>query len=140
MSKTTEQVLYVEGMHCAACESIIEQRFKDKPWVKDAKASLADNKLNLQMSSSTAVNTSELNKEFSDLGYSFSTSPQVSKSDVMTKAILIVALTAALFYINEKTGFLAKYTVTGTSGYISYFVFGLAAGASSCAALVGGIL
>ncbi|KKS06560.1 hypothetical protein A3K01_04050 [candidate division WWE3 bacterium RIFOXYD1_FULL_43_17] len=140
MSKTAEQTLYVEGMHCAACESILEQRFKEKGWVKYAKASLSDNQLNLRVSDTGAINTSQLDKEFSDLGYSFHTTPQVNKSDTMTRAILIVALTAALFYINEKSGFLAKYSVTGTSGYLSYFVFGLAAGASSCAALVGGIL
>ena len=140
MSKTAEQTLYVEGMHCSACESILEQRFKDKSWVKYAKASLSDNQLNLRVSDTGAINTSQLNKEFSDLGYSFHTTPQVSKSDTMTRAILIVALTAALFYINEKSGFLSKYSVTGTSGYLSYFIFGLAAGASSCAALTGGIL
>ena len=140
MSNPAKQTLYVSGMHCAACESILEQRFKNKPWVKRAKASLANNQLDLQVSDTGSINTSDLNKEFKDLGYTFHTSPQVNKSDTMTKAILIVALTAALFYINEKSGFLAKYSVTGTSGYLSYFVFGLAAGASTCAALTGGIL
>ncbi len=138
MSNTANQKLYVRGMHCPACESLIEQKLKDKSWVKDAKASLAENTVEIKTSSS--ININKLNEEFSEDGYSFhTTKPQNKKVDII-KALGIAGLAAFLFYLNEKSGFLGRFSVDSTSGYLSYFIFGLAAGASSCAALTGGIL
>jgi len=138
MSATANQKLYVEGMHCPACESLIEQKLKDKSWVKYAKASLANN--TVEINAKSKIDIEELNKEFSEDGYSFHETRQRSKKTDLLKALIIAVAAVLVFYLNEKNGFLGKFSVDSTSGYLSYFIFGLAAGASSCAALTGGIL
>ena len=53
---------------------------------------------------------------------------------------MIAALILMVFYILQKTGFTSLVSVNSQSALPAFFLFGLLAGVSSCAALVGGIV
>src|SRR3990167_6307999 len=72
MSQKQNCILYVSGMHCAACELVIERKLRKMKGVSSAKASLNERLVNV---TGHDVDVEELNKEFAALGYSFSLTP-----------------------------------------------------------------
>lgn len=129
---------YVKGMHCAACEVLIEKKLVSNGDAKKARASLKDNKVDIYYDSS-APKTSELNKLFSSDGYTFSTNVTDKPINKMyTFGILILILVTFVFF--EKNGLLSGVNVSSTSSLGAFFLFGFAASISTCAALVGGII
>lgn len=136
-NKPLEKItLYVNGMHCSACEALIESR------IKGSKATLSEKKVVISANDKSLFpNISALNEQFKDLGYSFSyhkpsstAGPQVIKGVILALALILI------FLINERLGLFNTFSVSNTSSVPAFFVFGLIAGFSSCAALTGGIL
>jgi len=137
MKKKGNKKLYVSGMHCASCELIIERKM-DKIGI-DAQVSLKDKTVTLKNAS--GIGLDELNKNFQDLGYTFDTNKQKEDHSQAWKMGLSAGLLIlALFYLLDKTNLMAYISVSETSALPLFFLFGLAAGMSSCAALVGGLL
>ncbi|OGC76128.1 hypothetical protein A2619_02100 [candidate division WWE3 bacterium RIFOXYD1_FULL_39_9] len=135
---------YVNGMHCAACETLIEKTINEQAGVKKVNASLANNKVEIVAENKARLpEVEKLNKEFAELGYSFhkekAQEKKLSPEDIYKIGISVVVLLGAFIFI-EKTGLLSKVSVNSSSSFVSFFFFGLAAGVSSCAALVGGLL
>lgn len=82
-----------------------------------------------------------LNKVFKDSGYVFSDSiavPEV-QTDIFTSLLIVMGL-LVVFYFVSKLGIFTNFNVNSSSFLPSFFVFGLLAGFSTCAALVGGIV
>jgi len=153
-----EQVYYISGMHCASCEILIEKRLLKESGVKAVDASIGDGTLRIE-ADGRMPKAKELNKWFKGDGYSFSEEKQKSTKDPLiylhrTKGIQVdkkvlkkkmktlakIALVFFILYLIEKTGIASYVNVTDNSSLGVFFVFGLVAGLSSCAALVGGIL
>ncbi len=153
-----EQLYYITGMHCASCELLIEKRILKESGVKAVDASLGNGTLRIEYEGSTP-RLKDLNTWFKDDGYTFSetqptkqTSPlfsieegkgmQVDKTILKKKLNTLkkIFLVFLALYLIEKTGVASYVNVTDTSSLGVFFIFGLVAGVSSCAALVGGIL
>lgn len=135
--------LYVEGMHCAACEVLIRQELEKVDGVKSAKASTSKGQVILTHEKGTSPNIKILNQPLQEHGYtlSFSKEEKTQKSlfqKFTTIVVIVLFITVFLWLINS--GLAAQVMVTAESSPIVYLLFGLVAGASTCAALVGGVL
>lgn len=151
--------MFVEGMHCSSCEVLIERKLLGHEEIKAADVSLNLGRVDIVYKNGKKLDTDKLNQEFKELGYSFSSkkfkytnSPlfsfkgngslqvnQTKLSRVFTSILLFVAL-IALFFIFENLQ-LGKYvSLDSTSALPAFFMLGLVASVSSCAALIGGLL
>jgi sulfite exporter TauE/SafE/copper chaperone CopZ len=146
-----EYIYKVQGMHCASCEILIEKKFLDLPGVKAVNASIARGEVVIEYDSERP-NAESLNIMFKEENYKFSDSaeetvkaekPGAEKSNKANPTL--VAFNIAIFIIIgflilDKAGVANFLSLNSTSSLITFFGFGLLAGISSCAALVGGIV
>ncbi|MBU1102041.1 sulfite exporter TauE/SafE family protein [Patescibacteria group bacterium] len=141
--KAKEYIYYVQGMHCASCEILIEKKVLEIEGIESAEASTAKGQL-LLVSRGKELSPEMLNKIFTGSGYIFSGKPFLNqKSAVGVNGWLIFSvslLIISIFYFLQKTGLGSLATLNSKSGYLSFLVFGVLAGVSSCAALVGGLV
>lgn len=133
----------VEGMHCHACEVLIERKLAKQQNIISAEASTAKGNVVIECRGDV-LDLRKLNEDFKKEGYRFYI-PSEEKSNAKNKKnILMVAGLALLiiigFYTLNKTGMTGLVSVSATSSLPAFFLFGLLAGVSSCAALVGGII
>ncbi|MFA5026099.1 MAG: sulfite exporter TauE/SafE family protein [Candidatus Shapirobacteria bacterium] len=142
MSKKKKLItLCVSGTHCRSCELLIENEIKKLPDIKSVVASTTDGTVKIEYKKSPP-NLDILNKLFKDNRYVFSDnniSSSSSKGDLFS-SIFIVSLLLLIFFFLQKTGFFASFNVSPSSYPIAFFPFGLLAGFSTCAALVGGLV
>ena len=156
-AKQKNTTYFIKGMHCASCEVLIEKKLLKETDIKSADASLADNKVNISYAG-LEPDLQKINKIFKDQKYTFSKSkfreksfplfrisngqlqfnPAKFKQFLFLMAFILLLLVG--FSKLESSGFGAAINVSGSSSLPTFFVFGLLAGASSCAALVGGML
>lgn len=152
------QTIYVEGMHCASCELLIEKTLEEHPGVKKVDASLEKRQVKIVSDKSDSIDIKKLNKEFKDAGYKFSNKQfpkESSKLIELTDAgieinrdkfyeylkifgILVFVLVLVMLINNSNIGRYAG--VDANSSLPAFLVLGIVAGLSSCAALVGGLL
>lgn len=138
--------LYVRGMHCAACEVMIERALIKKKGVVTVDASLKDNAIDLRYTDESDVSIETLNREFKDEGYTFSDERVSSTQSISDNAQLIIGtvcvilLIMLLMRIMEIDGMAQYVSVDASSTLIAFLILGVVAGLSSCAALVGGLL
>ena len=159
--KTTnlkECVYYVDGMHCASCEVLIEKKIKKIEGVKEVDASLDKGKVVLRYEGETPK-AGQINQIFEENGYVFSSDKKGREKEVplfkkegksliinknkaakYTKVIGLTLLILVLFLLIENSKIGGLVSITSGSSVGSFFAFGLIAGISSCAALVGGLL
>lgn len=140
----TRKTYFVQGMHCSTCEILIKQDLSALPGINKANVSLSKAQVTVHSDNQKNFPTiQKLNKLFKDLGYTFyEENPQkqkLNKNDVF-KMVGIAILFVIAFYLLENSGLFMKYSISSQSSIGAYFVFGLAAGVSSCAALIGGLL
>ncbi len=156
--KPKETILYVKGMHCSSCEILIEKRLLKKPQVVTADVSISDNSAKVYVERGEYIDLDELNELFKEDGYEFSKTPfpndkaplfsytsgelVLNKQKVSTfvKTLVVFLSFLLLFFILEKMQFGRFISIDGSSSLIGFFLLGLVAGVSSCAALIGGIL
>jgi len=135
----------VKNLHCSSCELLIEKRLLNQENVIRVKASVKDGlvKINYQ---GNGLKIQDLNRLFKNENYLFSypsIGSQVSKpprlkdalSAIMTALLIIIG-----FVLINQSGLLASVEIKKTSSLPVFFLFGLLAGVSSCAALVGGLV
>ncbi|MFZ5425124.1 MAG: sulfite exporter TauE/SafE family protein [Patescibacteria group bacterium] len=143
-SNKTKKRYFVQGMHCSTCEILIKQDIANLQGINKATVSLSKSHVVIHANETTNIpSRNTLNKLFKELGYTFhEQKPKEQKlsREESLKIIGIALLFIIAFYTLEKSGIFMKYSITAQSSLGAYFVFGLAAGISSCAALVGGIL
>jgi len=135
----------VQGMHCASCEILIEKKIIQENSVAGVDASLAKETVTIRHYGDQAMLTPDyLNKMFKADGYCFSAGnhcsvPVGSPSDPFT-SLLIATVFIIAYILLSKSGFSSLISVNAQSVLPVFFLFGLLAGVSSCAALVGGIV
>jgi sulfite exporter TauE/SafE/copper chaperone CopZ len=156
--KEKELKLYVDGMHCAACELLIEDIALSQDGVISADASMEKGVIFLQVNKGKDVSLDTMNHELSELDYSVSDQPIIRNTkvfvtdnngnttihtDILWKKIKRLALLFTillLFFWAERSGLGAYANVDSSSSLGAFFILGVVAGLSSCAALIGGIL
>ncbi len=136
----------IDGMHCDACEVLIKGGIDEYKNISSIELSRKNSYVVIKAPHKRDIPTvNDLNNDFRHLGYKFSAAninvpkEKVNSSDYYL-AFSVFAVVAALFYVVERSGFLASFTVESSSSFFGFFLFGLAAGVSSCAALVGSII
>jgi sulfite exporter TauE/SafE/copper chaperone CopZ len=153
-----KQTIYIQGMHCASCELLIEKYIIAQKWVTSVEASIQDSKVDIYFEGKEELDISLLNKEFEQMGYTFSKKRKNTKEPPLFhiedgtltvnrekfgkifKTGLIIAIAIVIFIIVDRLQ-LGKYiNVNGGFSLGAYFTLGIVAGISSCAALVGGML
>jgi sulfite exporter TauE/SafE/copper chaperone CopZ len=143
-----EHIYSVQGMHCAACEVLIEKKLLELPGVKAVDASTADGKAVVEYEGEKPT-INVLNDIFRKDNYTFSDSQFIEKDNISKSsgvrnstffgfAITVVIVIA--FLLLDKLGISGLFNISSKSSLISFFGFGILAGLSSCAALVGGMV
>lgn len=158
-SAPQKHIYFVEGMHCASCELITEKTLLSKSGVEAVDASVHKGEVMIKYDGDYP-RVEELNKIFKKDGYTFSNQPLKTSKEpslistnkdgemVINKrklhdlfAIIGTSLLIMIgFIILSKSGLSALISVNSTTALPMFLVFGLLAGLSSCAALVGGII
>lgn len=151
----TVSTFFIRGLHCASCELIIEKRLKKIEGVIEAEASLSKETLKVETEKNYDISVDFLNGFFSGDGYAFSAEPfqnqSKSKDNVCEvkegdgpndkfMPFMVAALLIMGFYILQRSGLTSLISVNSSSTLPVFFLFGLIAGVSSCAALVGGLV
>lgn len=147
-----EHIYKVEGMRCASCEIIIEKKLLDIQNIKSVDASTANGQVVVKYEGDKP-NPERLSKIFKEENYKFfdnSTLPNSRELDNREKkkdraSPTLVAFNIAIFIIIaflflQKMGISGFLNMSSSSSIMAFFGFGLLAGISSCAALVGGIV
>lgn len=138
-----EHIYYVKGMHCASCEILIEKKLLELENVKSVEASTAKGELLIKYDNDRP-SPHQLNKIFKKEGYIFSDRPQELANGSKVKEFIITFGLGLLIIIGfiglNQLGLSELVNVSSKSSLPVLFVFGLVAGFSSCAALVGGII
>ncbi len=144
MTKNAKKhIYYVKGMHCTSCEILIEKKLLEIENVKSVEASTTKGEVLIEYDNEKP-NSHKLNEIFKKEGYIFSDQPQKPTNGFKTKESLITIGIGLLIIIGfiglNKLGLSGLINVSSKSSLPVFFVFGLVAGISSCAALVGGII
>jgi sulfite exporter TauE/SafE/copper chaperone CopZ len=138
-----EKIYYVKGMHCSSCEILIEKKILEIEGVEAVDASLGKGRA-LVNYKKNILSSDKLNNIFKKEGYTFSDIPFVDKKvekDNFSLLAFLIAVFVFLFLIFfDRLGFSSWAVVSSNSSFLMFFVFGLIAGISSCAALVGGLI
>lgn len=139
---------YVDGMHCAACEILIEKKLSKKSGVNRIKASLNAKKVIIEGQFEDEKDLEKLASEFTQLvqkeGYKVlvnNPGKQKAKWEDFIYAIPIGVGTIMLFIILQKLGIVNLVNTSGGSlVYPVIFFIGVVASLSSCMAVVGGLV
>src|SRR3989344_2092476 len=138
-----EHIYSVKGMHCAACEILIEKKLLELPGVKAVDASTADGKATIEYEGEKPrIDT--LNNIFKKDNYTFFEN-QIISEEVSEKSSSVnptlfgfgIAVVIVMgFLLLEKLGISGLFNISSKSSLVSFFAFGVLAGLSSCAALI----
>lgn len=142
-----EHIYKVEGMHCASCEILIEKKLLDMQGIKSVDASTNNGQVVVKYEGDKP-SPEKLSKMFKQEGYSFSEDNKFSSIEFSagkranpTLVAFIFAIFIIIgFLLLEKAGISGFLNVGSGSSLLAFFGFGILAGISSCAALVGGII
>lgn len=142
MKSTT--TFHVDGMHCQACELLLEKKLGAVPGVAGVKASLRDNTIEVTVSDHNKLPSPEkLTSAVHEYGYTVMDESvgNVSWNAATGMKAGVIAVVFILSYlILQDTNLMGSITLDRTSSIATFFVFGIIAGLSTCAALVGGLL
>ena len=139
-----ECIYKVSGMHCASCEILIEKKLLQFHGVKSVEASTGRGEVVIEYEND-APSAGKLNQIFSEDKYVFSKKEAGSDGYVINldgaiKTLGVTFLVIFAYFALNRLG-LGKYAnVSATSSLPAFFIMGIIAGVSSCAALVGGIV
>lgn len=143
-----EQTYHVKGMHCAACEVLIEKKLLEIPGVKAVDASTANGRAVVEYEGQKP-SLDTLNAIFKKDNYAFFENQQAVQQETLERngvknstliGFAVAAAVIAAFVLLDRMGVSGLLNITSTSSALSFFAFGVLAGLSSCAALVGGMV
>lgn len=135
----------VAGMHCASCELLIEKKLSQLPEIDKVEASSSQKQIVISFRGKPPL-LEKLNRLLKADGYALSENSEPSNSgqeNTLQQLALPLFTAAALFlaFIGlNRFGFAGLVNVTAASSLPAFVLFGLLAGVSTCAALVGGIV
>ncbi len=143
IKKGIKYELFVSGMHCSACEIVIEKKLSSSGLIKNVNAVMAEKKIYFECLSD--IEEDELIAGINGLirkdGYTVSRHRAIDRKKY--RDIIIGFFTAAIlitgFIFLQKSGFVNLLQVQDLSlGVI--FIIGIIASLSSCMAVVGGLV
>lgn len=142
-----EHTYFVKGMHCASCEILIEKKILSLEGVKSVEASTDKGKVLIVYQEQRPA-TNKLNEIFKKENYIFYDHPvkmaqeKEQKSEGNDFPIILGAslLIVIIFFVLKNAGFTNLVNVSSTSSLPTFFLLGLMAGISTCAALIGGLV
>jgi sulfite exporter TauE/SafE/copper chaperone CopZ/plastocyanin len=135
-----EFVYYVKGMHCASCELLIEKELLKIKNIRSVEASVSKGTVRI-VYQGERPKIQRLNSIFKKYGYTFFEKPiNLEKTNYFTNILLPAVLVIFLFFALKNSPLASLVNVTSSSSLPTFFFFGLFAGFSTCAALVGGLL
>jgi sulfite exporter TauE/SafE/copper chaperone CopZ/plastocyanin len=142
--KIQGHIYYVSGMHCASCEALIEKKISELSGVKSVAASTTKGEVLIKYEGEKTP-TARLNEIFKQEGYIFSDLPHSSEAKAGQpkdfSVTFVIGLLIIIGFVGlNKLGLSGLINVSAKSSLPMFFVFGIMAGISSCAALVGGII
>ena len=129
-------------MHCGACEILLQKEIAKVKGVKKVDASLQNNTITI-LSEQSIPSLEQLNEVVKKRGYSISDKPSKrERIDGMSvlQAIVVIIIGGLAYLLLEESGILMRYSLDKSSSLGTFFVVGIIASLSSCAALVGGVL
>ena len=141
--KIKEHTYFVQGMHCASCEILIEKKLLELEGIKSVEAKANKGEVLVEYGEELP-STETLNKIFKKENYVFS-DRKIEVSDGFNRKEFLITfgmglLIVLLFIGLIRLGLSGLINVNSLSSLITFFVFGLLAGISTCAALVGGLV
>ncbi len=131
---------FVEGMHCAACELLIEKKLSKVDGVKKVDAKLGEGKVFIEADRDLTAN--ELSHLVEANGYKIVDKKQSSKYinyKELGIAFLITSIIVALFLLIQKAGVVNLLSADKITLPFVFFI-GFVASLSSCMAVVGGLV
>jgi len=141
-----EQKYFVKGTHCASCEILIEKKLLEEKNIKAVEVSNQKGEVLVEYEGEKP-NAHHFNKLFQNDGYTFVEKEKAVAKEENFKSsydIIMALVTGALvifgFLFLNKLGFSRWVNVSETSSLPAFVLFGLLAGLSTCAALVGGLV
>lgn len=143
LKKGTKCEYAVSGMHCAACELVIEKKFEKLPQVKKVNAVLNEKKVYFEIERD--ISQEELlvllNKEITADGYSVSEEEEKHTINYteLAKGFLFALLVLVGFLLLQKLG-IANILGGRSLSLPGVFTIGIVASLSSCMAVVGGLV
>lgn len=142
-SSLKEHIYYVQGMHCASCEVLIEKKLLEIPDIQSIEASASKGEVLIEYKD-RRPSPEKLNKIFKKENYIFSDSTknqkEMNKNGGIGFSVFMALLIITGFLILNRLGLTSWVNVNSKSSLPAFFVFGLLAGISTCAALVGGLI
>ena len=133
----------IRGMHCKSCEILIEKNLKKISEIRKANVSHRDGKADIWYEGTVAP-MEVIKKAVADAGYEIGDRdklPWISKNLGDYKNLFSAALILAALYVIARMFGLSELNInTGSDGLVVVFVTGLAAGLSTCMALIGGLV
>lgn len=138
-------------MHCASCEILIEKKLLDINNIKSVDASTGKGEVVVEYEGDRP-NPERLSRMFAEEHYKFSDidtknkladvkdAGETNKVNPTLVAFTIAAFVVIVFLILERAGIANFLSLDAASSLLAFFGFGILAGLSSCAALVGGIV
>lgn len=134
---------HVSGMHCHACELVVEKKIEKLKIIKNVNAVLTDKKVYLE--TKTGIKTDELLSQVNELikphGYEISLAPIKHKVNFKDLAIGfgIAVAVVGIFFLIQKLG-IANILGGKSMSLALVFLIGIVASLSSCMAIVGGLV
>ena len=135
---------HVSGTHCASCKILIEDILGEQAGVQNVRVDIRNEVV--EITSDYVGEAEELAKvltaKIQPNGYSLyveKVSSVKAETDVVWQALPIGLGVLVLFFLLQKSGVL-NLGLGGQTTYVTSFVIGLIASASSCLAIVGGLV
>lgn len=141
-NKKMRSTFKVKGMHCAACEVLIEKKLIGEKTVAMVDAKTSRRTVTVEHVAGDRIAPLYLNKLFKEDGYTFERSAEGANDKSLNwwqLLLLFLAMGVILAGLN-KTGLTTLVSVDSKTALPVFILFGLLAGFSTCAALVGGIV
>ncbi len=135
-----EMLLHVKGMHCAACELLIEKKLGQLPGVQKVEAKLI--RAEVKISATRDIPLTELNQPLLSHGYQLSPEKDLTGKtnwSGLGLPLLIATTIFVLFIALQKLGIVNLFNPKEvTLPFV--FVIGVIASLSTCMAVVGGLV
>ncbi|KKP78608.1 MAG: hypothetical protein A2271_01890 [Candidatus Moranbacteria bacterium RIFOXYA12_FULL_35_19] len=138
--------IYIKGMHCVACEKILEDELAHVPFVKEVKADRKKGEVEIRYGekepSTLAIKemVKKIGYEAQEVPFDFEKKSRTEKILQNFNAVLIVIFLFIIYRIFQNFEIMDKINIQ--SDELTYgiaFLIGLAASVSTCLAIVGGV-
>ncbi|MBT3720520.1 hypothetical protein HN789_01370 [archaeon] len=136
--ETNEKTIYIEGMHCASCEVLVERKLKKIRSINhvdvDFKKGFAKIKYDNEPSQK------DIKRVIKSCGYKLSDGPVINQNKNLIELGGMLVIIIGVYLLMKKFNFFPDVSITDNMGYGVIFMMGLVAAMSSCLAVTGGLL